>query len=199
MTKKEKKVEEGEISQKDTLNVKVPRDTIKLTVNSKKYEFTIGDDVEPWESLAYDVYPWDMLIWTLREKLGLTGTKLSCDRGACGTCTVLIDGKLALSCMVLTADCDGKEILTIEGLGDPVSGKLHPIQEAFIENNGTQCGFCAPGMVMATKALLDENPNPTKEDIKWALAGNICRCGNYNLITKSVLAASEKMCKGSTK
>ena len=199
MTEKGKKVEEGEISRKETVNVKVPRDTIKLTVNSKKYEFTIGDDVEPWESLAYDVYPWDMLIWTLREKLGLTGTKLSCDRGACGTCTVLIDGKPALSCMVLTADCDGKEILTIEGLSDPVSGNLHPIQEAFIENNGTQCGFCAPGMVMATKALLDKNPNPTKEDIKWALAGNICRCGNYNLITKSVLAAAEKMPKGSTK
>jgi len=189
MTEKEKKVGEGEIS----------RDTIKLTVNGKKYEFTIGDDVEPWESLAYDVYPWDMLISTLREKLGLTGTKLSCDRGACGTCTVLIDGKLALSCMVLTADCDSKEITTIEGLSDPVSGNLHPIQEAFIENNGTQCGFCAPGMVMATKALLDKNPEPTKEDIKWGLAGNICRCGNYNLITKSVLAAAEKMHEGRPK
>jgi carbon-monoxide dehydrogenase small subunit len=178
---------------------KLPRETITLTVNGKKYDFTIGDDVEPWEPLAYDIYPWDMLITTLREKLGLTGTKLSCDRGACGACTVLIDGRLALSCMVLTADCDGKEITTIEGLSDPVSGELHPIQEAFIENNGTQCGFCAPGMILAAKVLLDKNPEPTKEDIKWALAGNICRCGNYNLITKSVLAAAEKMRRGRAK
>jgi carbon-monoxide dehydrogenase small subunit len=181
------------MTEKET--VRVSRDTIKLTVNGKKYELTFGDDIEPWESLAYDVYPWDMLIHTLREKLGLTGTKLSCDRGACGTCSVLIDGKLALSCMVLTADCDGKEITTIEGLSDPVSGELHPIQEAFIENNAAQCGFCTPGMVMATKALLDKNPSPTREDIKWGLAGNICRCGNYNLITKSVLAAAEKLRK----
>jgi len=175
------------------VSTKASVDTIKLTVNGKKYELTIGDDIEPWESLAYDVYPWDMLLHTLREKLGLTGTKSSCDRGACGACSVLIDGKLALSCMVLTADCDGKEITTIEGLSDPVTGKLHPIQEAFIENNAAQCGFCTPGMVIATKALLDENPDPTKEDIKRALAGNICRCGNYNLIIKSVLAAAEKM------
>lgn len=181
------------------VSTKASVDTIKLTVNGKKYELTIGDDIEPWESLAYDVYPWDMLLHTLREKLGLTGTKSSCDRGACGACSVLIDGKLALSCMVLTADCDGKEITTIEGLSDPVTGKLHPIQEAFIENNAAQCGFCTPGMVIATKALLDENPTPTKEDIKRALAGNICRCGNYNLIIKSVLAAAEKMRQGSTK
>ncbi len=175
---------------------KLARDIITMTINGKKYEFAIGDDIEPWEPLAYDIYPWDMLITTLREKLGLTGTKLSCDRGACGACSVLIDGRLALSCMVLTVDCHGKEITTIEGLSDPVSGELHPIQEAFIENNGTQCGFCAPGMVMATKALLDKNPEPTKEDIKWRLAGNICRCGNYNLITKSVLSAAEKIRRG---
>jgi len=181
------------------VSTKASVDTIKLTVNGKKYELTIGDDIEPWESLAYDVYPWDMLLHTLREKLGLTGTKSSCDRGACGACSVLIDGKLTLSCMVLTADCDGKEITTIEGLSDPVTGKLHPIQEAFIENNAAQCGFCTPGMVIATKALLDENPDPTKEDIKRALAGNICRCGNYNLIIKSVLAAAEKVRQGSKK
>jgi len=91
-----------------------------------------------------------------------------------------MNGKLTLSCMKLTVDCDGTEITTIEGLSDPVTGELHPIQQAFIENNGTQCGFCAPGMVLASKALLDKNPNPTEEDVKWALAGNICRCGNYN-------------------
>jgi carbon-monoxide dehydrogenase small subunit len=181
------------MAEKETVTVEIPKYTIKLTVNGKKYEFTMGDDIEPWEPHSYDVYPWDRLIETLRRKLGLKGTKSSCDRGACGACTVLINGKLALSCMMLTADCDGKEVTTIEGLSDPVSGDLHPIQQAFIENNGTQCGFCAPGMVLASKALLDKNPNPTKEDIKWALAGNICRCGNYNLITKSVLAAAEKM------
>ena len=195
MGEKRMKIASGKESEKETVIQGKPGNTIKLTINGTKHEFTFGDDVEPWESHAYDVYPLDMLVSTLREKLGLTGTKLSCDRGACGTCTVLINGKLALSCMVLTADCDGKEITTIEGLSDPVSGKLHPIQEAFIGNNGTQCGFCAPGMIMASKVLLDNNHNPSKEDIKWALAGNICRCGNYNLITKSVLSAAEKMRK----
>jgi aerobic carbon-monoxide dehydrogenase small subunit len=171
------------------------KNTITITVNNKKYELTTGDDVEPWESFSYDVYPWDTLLHTLREKLGLTGTKSSCDRGACGACSVIIDGKLVLSCMLLTIDCDGKEITTIEGLSDPINGKLHPIQEAFIENNGAQCGFCTPGMIMAAKVLLDNNPNPTEEDIKYALSGNICRCGNYHLIMKSVLAAAEKMRK----
>jgi carbon-monoxide dehydrogenase small subunit len=174
---------------------KRPKETIKMTVNGRQHEFTTGDDIDPWESLSYDVYPWDRLIHTLREKLGLTGTKSSCDRGACGACSVLIDGRLALSCMVLTVDCDGKEITTIEGLSDPITGALHPIQEAFIENNGAQCGFCTPGMIMATKAFLDKNPDPSEEDVKWALAGNICRCGNYNLITKSVVAAAKKMLK----
>lgn len=169
------------------------KDTIKLTVNGKMYKFTVGDDLESGQLHSYDVYPWDTLVETLRGKLGLKGTKVSCDSGACGACTVLMNGKLTLSCMKLTVDCDGAEITTIEGLSDPATGELHPIQQAFIENNGTQCGFCAPGMVLASKALLDRNPNPTKEDVKWALAGNICRCGNYNLITKSVLAAAEKI------
>ena len=167
--------------------------TIKITVNGRPYELTTGDDTESWEYPAYDVYPRDTLLYTLREKLGLTGTKSSCDSGECGACTVLIDGKLALSCLVLTVDCDGKEVTTIEGMSDPATGELHPIQEAFVENNGAQCGFCTPGMIIAAKVLLDENPNPTREDIKWALSGNICRCGNYNLITKSVLAAAEKI------
>lgn len=154
--------------------------------------------MEPWEPLAYDVYPWDMLVRTLREKLKLTGTKSSCNRGACGACTVIINGKLALSCTTLTADCDGKEIITIEGLIDRESGNLHPIQQAFIENNGAQCGFCTPGMILGTKVLLDQNSDPTREDIKRALSGNICRCGNYNLIIKSVLAAAQKIRQGST-
>jgi carbon-monoxide dehydrogenase small subunit len=182
-----------------TAKPKQTMETIKLTVNGKQYALTTGDDIEPWESPSYDVYPWDKLIHTLREKLGLTGTKSSCDRGACGACSVLIDGRLALSCMVLTVDCDGKEITTIEGLSDPITGTLSPIQEAFIENNGAQCGFCTPGMIMATKAFLDKNPDPTEEDVKWALAGNVCRCGNYNLIAKSVVSAAEKMQKGRAK
>jgi carbon-monoxide dehydrogenase small subunit len=193
MVRKEK--EDESISRHEVTDLKEGRETIKLTVNGRNYKLTAGDDIEPWESFSYDVYPWDTLLHTLREKLGLTGTKSSCDRGACGACSVLIDGKLALSCSTLTFDCDGKEITTIEGLGDPITGKLHPIQEAFIENNGAQCGFCTPGMIMATKALLDENPDPTEEDIKWALAGNICRCGNYHLIMKSVQAAAEKIRK----
>jgi aerobic-type carbon monoxide dehydrogenase small subunit (CoxS/CutS family) len=166
---------------------------IRLTVNGELYELTTGDDVEPRGALSYDVYPWDRLVHTLRENLGLTGTKLSCDRGACGACSVLVDGKLALSCLLLTVDCDGKTITTIEGLADPSDGELHPIQEAFMENHGAQCGFCTPGMIMATKALLEGNSDPTEEDVKWALGGNICRCGNYRSISKSVLAAAEKM------
>jgi len=181
---------------REAANKEESKGTIRLTVNGNPYELTFGDDIEPWEPLSYDVYPWNTLLHTLREKLGLTGTKSSCDRGACGACSVLIDGRLVLSCMVLTADCDGKKITTIEGLSDPITGKLHPIQEAFIEHNAAQCGFCTPGMILAAKALLDKNPDPTDEDVKWALAGNICRCGNYNFISKSVLAAAEKMRQG---
>ena len=166
---------------------------INLTVNGKEYRLTIGDDIEPWDVNAYDVYPWDMLAWTLRYRLGLKGLKLGCNRGVCGTCAVIMDGKLILSCQTLTAQCDGKNITTIEGLGTPT--KLHPIQQAFVENHGAQCGFCTPGMIMATKALLDKNPDPTVEDIKQALAGNLCRCGNYHFIIKSVLAAAAKMRK----
>lgn len=170
---------------------KVP--TVNLTVNGKEYRLTIGNDIEPWDVNAYDVYPWHMLAWTLRYKLGLKGLKLSCNRGTCGTCAVIMDGKLILSCMTLTAQCGGKKITTIEGLGTPTN--LHPIQQAFVENHGFQCGFCAPGMIMAAKALLDKNPNPTVEDVKRELAGNLCRCGNYPFITKSVLAAAAKMKK----
>jgi len=162
-----------------------------MTLNGKKINLTIGDDVNPWDTPAYDVYPWQTLAWTLREQLGLIGTKVSCGRGACGACSVLINGKLALACLTLTADCDGDTVTTIEGLGTP--DKPGPIQQAFIDSNGTQCGFCAPGMIIAAKALLDKNPNPTTDDIKWALAGNICRCGNYRFISNSVLAAAKKL------
>ena len=167
--------------------------TIKLTVNGKVLNLTYGDDAQPWVTPKYDVYSWDTLLWTLREKLHLIGTKLSCGRGACGTCAVLVNGKLALACMTLTADCNGKEVTTVEGLGTPTNPG--PIQQAFIENNGAQCGYCTPGMIMAAKALLDKNPNPTEDDVKWALAGNLCRCGNYRFIGQSVLAAAAKLKK----
>ena len=107
--------------------------TILLKVNGKQHTLRFGDDVEPWESLAYDVYPWDTLAHTLRERLGLTGTKVACDNGACGSCTVLLDGKPVLACSTLTADCDGMVVTTIEGLGDAETGELDPIQQAFIE------------------------------------------------------------------
>lgn len=156
---------------------------IKLNVNGKFYELIIGCDVQPWHTLAF----------TLREKLGLTGTKIGCDRGECGACTVLIDGKPFLSCITLTVECDGKNIETIEGLKDPETGRLHPLQEAFIENGGFQCGFCTPGVIMSAKALLQEKPNPTLEEIREAVSGNLCRCTGYIPIFKSIMKAAEKM------
>ncbi len=132
----------------------------------------------------------------LREEIGLTGTKIMCDEGECGACTVLIDGKPVLSCMTLALDADGKEILTIEGLADPATGKLHPIQEKFVERSGMQCGVCTPGMILTAKALLDENPAPDEDEVREALSGNLCRCGNYRRITECVLAAAEMMRTG---
>jgi carbon-monoxide dehydrogenase small subunit len=146
---------------------------ISLIVNGKAYELRIGLDISPSNTLAE----------TLRETLGLTGTKIACDRGGCGACTVLIDGKPVLSCITLTVECDGKSITTIEGLENPETGELHPIQQAFVDNSAFQCGFCTPGIILSTKALLDENPCPTEDDIKDALAGHYCRCiSHYEVI-----------------
>jgi len=132
----------------------------------------------------------------LREELGLTGTKMMCNEGECGACTVLINGKPTLSCMTLAIDAQDKEILTIEGLADPVTGELHPIQKAFVERSGMQCGVCTPGMILTAKALIDENPRPTEEEVRHALSGNLCRCGNYRRIAECVLDAAEKMRMG---
>jgi carbon-monoxide dehydrogenase small subunit len=132
----------------------------------------------------------------LREELGLTGTKTMCNEGECGACTVLINGRPILSCMTLAIDAQGKDILTIEGLADPATGRLHPIQKAFVERSGMQCGVCTPGMILTAKALLDEDPNPAEEDVRRALSGNLCRCGNYRRITECVLDAAEKMRMG---
>lgn len=131
------------------------------------------------------------LVEVLRDKLGLTGTKKSCNEGECGACTVLMDGKPVASCMVLALDAQNKSITTIEGLAD--GEKLHPLQEAFVKHGGIQCGFCTPGMIMSAKALLDENPNPTPVEVRAAISGNLCRCTGYQQIVDSVLAAAKMM------
>ncbi len=149
---------------------------INLTVNGELRELMIGKDIQPWHTLAY----------TLRETLGYTGTKIACDHGACGACTVLIDGKPVLSCITLTVECDGDSITTIEGLEDPKTGKLHPIQQAFIDSTAFQCGFCTPGIIMSAKALLDENPSPSETEIKEALAGHYCRCISHYHVLEAI-------------
>jgi aerobic-type carbon monoxide dehydrogenase small subunit (CoxS/CutS family) len=164
---------------------KKEKDRIRLTVNGQPYDLEIGNKpsgIDPSHTLAH----------TLRETLGLTGTKVSCDDGACGCCTVLMDNKAVLSCMMLTVECDGKKITTIEGLNDPKTEKLDPLQQAFIDYTAFQCGFCTPGILMSAKALLHENPSPAEEDVKEALSGNFCRCISHYQVVKAVLAASRE-------
>lgn len=131
------------------------------------------------------------LLEVLRENFGLLGTHKGCDEGECGACTVLIDGKAVNSCLVLAASVQEKKITTIEGLAQ--GEKLHPIQEAFIEAGAIQCGFCTPGMIMVTKAFLDKNVNPTEEEVRRAISGNLCRCTGYFQIVEAIMNASEKM------
>ncbi len=142
------------------------------------------------ESAEVEIEPHLTLLQLLRDKLELTGTKEGCGMGECGACTVLLDGKSVNSCIFPAIEVDGKSVLTIEGLAD-VQGKLHPIQKAFIENGAIQCGFCTPGMVLSAKALLDENPKPTEEEIRTGIAGNLCRCTGYLQIVQAIKAASE--------
>ena len=158
---------------------------IVLNVNGTEYELKIGTTTT--------------LADALREEIGLTGTKIMCNEGECGACTVLINGTPALSCMMLAVDSQGKEILTIEGLSDPSTGELHPIQEVFVERSGMQCGVCTPGMILTAKALIDENPKPSENDVRQALSGNLCRCGNYQRITECVMVSAEKIRNGSAK
>jgi aerobic-type carbon monoxide dehydrogenase small subunit (CoxS/CutS family) len=158
---------------------------IHLTVNGQACDLEVGAgrvQVDPAHTLSY----------TLRETLGLTGTKVSCDNGACGACTVLIDGKAMLSCMTLTVECNGKSITTIEGLADPVTKKLDPLQQSFVDHTAFQCGFCTPGIIMSAKALFNENPSPTELEVKEALSGNFCRCISHYHVVKAVLDAAGK-------
>ena len=140
----------------------------------------------------YDLYisPHRTLLEVLRDELQLTGAKESCNQGACGTCTVLLDGLPVRSCLLLALEAQGREVTTIEGLAK--SGKLHPVQEAFVEHHGIQCGFCSPGMILTAKALLDENPHPTEAEIRRAISGNVCRCTGYAKIVEAIKAASGK-------
>jgi len=135
------------------------------------------------------VAPNHTLLEVLREKLGLMGTKRGCDLGACGACTVLIDGEAYLSCLMLAVDAVGKEIMTIEGLA--AGGDLHPLQRAFIDQGGLQCGFCTPGMILTAEAILNEGEHPTEDEIKKKLAGNLCRCTGYKKIVEAVMSVSE--------
>lgn len=136
----------------------------------------------------HDVEPRLLLVQYLREVAGLTGTKVGCDTSSCGACTVLVDGESAKSCTMLAVQADGRDVTTIEGLAP--AGELHPVQEAFREHHGLQCGFCTAGMVMAAVSLLDEIPEPTERDVRLGLEGNLCRCTGYHNIVQSVLAAA---------
>ncbi|MFY9112307.1 MAG: (2Fe-2S)-binding protein [Desulfomonilia bacterium] len=151
------------------------KELINLTINGAPYEL----EVEP-----------NLILNTLlRDRLGLTGTKISCGEGECGACTILVDGKPMLSCSMLAVAANGKNITTNEGLAK--DGELHIIQKKFIEKGAIQCGYCSPGMILAVKALLDENPNPTSADVKKAIGGNLCRCTGYVKIVDAALAAAK--------
>lgn len=158
---------------------------VGFTVNGQYHQFDMG-------TRASHISPAQTLAETLRETLGLTGTKVSCDSGACGCCTVIMDGRAVLSCKILTIECAGKTITTIEGLRDPITGALDPVQQSFVDHTAFQCGYCTPGMIMTAKAFLNENPHPTEEEIREALSGNFCRCISHYQVIKAVMAAAER-------
>lgn len=157
---------------------------IRLNINQIEYELDIGEKTG-------QVAPWDTLVYTIRETLGLTGTKASCGQGACGACTVILDGKAVLSCCILTVECSGSTIVTIEGLRNPETGELDPIQRAFIEHSAFQCGYCTPGIIMTSKVLLARNPRPNEGEVLEALSGHFCRCVSHYGVLKAVMAAAE--------
>jgi carbon-monoxide dehydrogenase small subunit len=157
-------------------------ETVRITVNGKPYQLIIGKDINPEDTLAH----------TIRETLGYTGTKIACDHGSCGACTVLIDGEAVLSCMTLTVECDGKNIITIEGLENERTGELDPLQQSFIDHSAFQCGFCTPGIILSAKALLHKNPSPSENEIKQELAGHYCRCISQYMVIKAIQAHAGK-------
>jgi len=140
---------------------------------------------------THDVEPRTLLVQYIRENVGLTGTNIGCDTSSCDACTIHFNGESVKSCTVLAVQADGAAVTTIEGLAQGT--ELHPLQEGFKDEHGLQCGFCTPGMMLAAKALLDENPDPTEEEIRWALSGNLCRCTGYQNIVKAVLWAAERL------
>jgi carbon-monoxide dehydrogenase small subunit len=150
---------------------------IRVTVNGTAHE----GDVEPRL----------LLVHFIREVLGLTGTHIGCDTTNCGACTVIMDGRPVKSCTIFAVQADGREFMTVEGLAK--DGQLHPIQQGFHEKHGLQCGFCTPGMMLTSYALLQRNPNPTEQDIRWAISGNLCRCTGYVNIVEAIKDAAEKM------
>jgi aerobic-type carbon monoxide dehydrogenase small subunit (CoxS/CutS family) len=163
------------IEQHKAQRLPTPEDHIRLTVNGQEYTIR----VEPEWTLHHLIH----------QMLGLTGTKLFCDRGACSSCTVIMEGRPILSCMTLAIECDGKAIETIEG----IESKKHPLIEAYVRNHAMQCGYCTPGFVVTAKALLDRKPDPTEEEIRDALGGNLCRCGTYPQHPKAVLEAAKEL------
>lgn len=158
---------------------------VVLSINGKTYELPVGngpDEVPQCETLAT----------TLRERLNLTGAKIGCGQGACGACTVIMDGKAVTSCLLLTVNCEGAEIVTIEGLADARTGELTGLQQAFVDNCGFQCGYCTPGIIMVTEALLRKNSKPTEAEVREALGGNYCRCGTHYTAIDSIMAYVNK-------
>ena len=149
---------------------------IRLRINGEEHELEISAN--------------ETLLEVLRERLGLTGAKEGCQDGSCGSCTILLDGKPARACLILAVEAEGKDILTIEGLSR--DNELHPIQQAFINHGGIQCGFCTTGMILTAKALIDSNPEPTEAEVKEAISGNLCRCTGYTKIVESIIAATKR-------
>ena len=143
------------------------------------------------ESIPFEVWPNDVLLDVLRTRVGVKSPKIGCERGDCGSCTVLLDGKTVRSCLVLAVEVDGHEITTVEGIAE--GDGLHPIQQKFLENAALQCGVCTPGFIVATKSLLEQNPDPSEEEARYWLAGNLCRCTGYDKIIRAVLEAAAEM------
>ena len=161
-------------------------DETTSAVPMRRIRFTING-----EKMIAEVEPRLLLSHLIRRGVGLTGTHMGCDTTNCGACTVLVDGQAVKSCTMLAVQVDGRAVETVEGLA--TASELHPLQEGFRQEHGLQCGFCTPGMMMAAKALLARNPDPTEEDVRWALSGNLCRCTGYQNIVKSVLWAAAKL------